>query len=102
MGRSAGGGAGSGVGVGSGAGVGAGMGAGIGAGGATGGRTAQADNSNANSHGLARHNITSEDGSHQKHVTSITMDTRGLGWLLLEAGIALGLFVFIVWWTMRK
>jgi hypothetical protein len=28
------------------------------------------------------------------------MDTRGLGWLLLEAGIALGLFVFIVWWTM--
>jgi len=33
---------------------------------------------------------------------SITMDTRGLGWLLLEAGIALGLFVFIVWWTMKK
>lgn len=30
------------------------------------------------------------------------MDTRGLAWLLLEAGIALGLFVFIVWWTMKK
>lgn len=26
----------------------------------------------------------------------------GLGWLILEAGIALGLFVFIVWWTMKK
>jgi hypothetical protein len=30
------------------------------------------------------------------------METQGLGWLLLEAGIALSLFVFIVWWTMRK
>jgi hypothetical protein len=30
------------------------------------------------------------------------MDSRGLGWLLLEAGIALSLFVFIVWWTMKK
>lgn len=30
------------------------------------------------------------------------MGTQGLGWLLLEAGIALGLFVFIVWWTMKK
>jgi hypothetical protein len=30
------------------------------------------------------------------------MESQGLGWLLLEAGIALGLFVFIVWWTMKK
>jgi hypothetical protein len=30
------------------------------------------------------------------------MATQGLGWLLLEAGVALGLFVFIVWWTMKK
>jgi hypothetical protein len=30
------------------------------------------------------------------------MESQGLGWLLLEAGIALSLFVFIVWWTMRK
>ena len=30
------------------------------------------------------------------------MGTQGLGWLLLEAGIALGLFVFIVWWTMKR
>lgn len=30
------------------------------------------------------------------------MESQGLGWLLLEAGTALGLFVFIVWWTMKK
>jgi hypothetical protein len=30
------------------------------------------------------------------------METQGLGWLLLEAGIALSLFVLIVWWTMKK
>ncbi len=30
------------------------------------------------------------------------MGTQGLGWLLLEAGIAVGLLVFIVWWTMQK
>ena len=30
------------------------------------------------------------------------METQGLGWLLLEAGIAVGLLVFIVWWTMKK
>jgi hypothetical protein len=30
------------------------------------------------------------------------METQGLGWLLLEAGIALGLLLFIVWWTMKK
>lgn len=30
------------------------------------------------------------------------MESQGLEWLLLEAGIALGLFVFIVWWTMKK
>jgi len=30
------------------------------------------------------------------------MESQGLGWLLLEAGVALGLFVFIVWWTMKK
>lgn len=30
------------------------------------------------------------------------METQGLGWLLLEAGTALSLFVFIVWWTMKK
>ena len=29
------------------------------------------------------------------------MESQGLGWLVLEAGIALGLFVLIVWWTMR-
>jgi hypothetical protein len=27
---------------------------------------------------------------------------QGLRWLLLEAGIALGLLLFIVWWTMKK
>jgi hypothetical protein len=26
----------------------------------------------------------------------------GLGWMLLEAGVALGLLLFIVWWTMKK
>jgi len=30
------------------------------------------------------------------------METQGLGWLLLEAGNALGLLLFIVWWTMKK
>jgi hypothetical protein len=30
------------------------------------------------------------------------METQGMGWLLLEAGIAVGLLVFIVWWTSRK
>lgn len=30
------------------------------------------------------------------------MGSQGLEWLLLEAGIALGLFIFIVWWTMKK
>ncbi len=30
------------------------------------------------------------------------MKSQGLEWLLLEAGIALALFVFIVWWTMKK
>lgn len=30
------------------------------------------------------------------------MESNGLGWLMLEAGIALSLFVFIVWWTMKK
>lgn len=30
------------------------------------------------------------------------MGSQGLGWLLLEAGVALGLFVFIVWWTMKR
>jgi len=30
------------------------------------------------------------------------METQGLGWLLLEAGIALGLLLFIVWGTMKK
>jgi len=30
------------------------------------------------------------------------MESNGLGWLVLEAGIALGLFAFIVWWTMKK
>jgi hypothetical protein len=27
---------------------------------------------------------------------------QGLGWLLLEAGVALSLLLFIVWWTMKK
>lgn len=30
------------------------------------------------------------------------MEMQGMGWLLLEAGVALGLFVFIVWWTTRR
>lgn len=30
------------------------------------------------------------------------MGGQGLVWLLLEAGIALGLLLFIVWWTMKK
>ncbi len=30
------------------------------------------------------------------------METQGLGWLMLEAGIALGLLVLIVWWTMKE
>lgn len=30
------------------------------------------------------------------------MESQGLGWLLLEAGIALGLLAFIVWWTTKK
>lgn len=30
------------------------------------------------------------------------MESQGLGWLLLEAGLALGLLLFIVWWTMKK
>lgn len=30
------------------------------------------------------------------------METTGLGWLAMEAGIALGLLLFIVWWTMKK
>jgi hypothetical protein len=62
----------------------------------------------ANSHGLARNSFTGEDGSRQKHTSSITngrtglMESQGFGWLLLEAGIALGLLGFIVWWTMKK
>lgn len=30
------------------------------------------------------------------------MESQGLGWLVLEAGIAVGLLAFIVWWTMKK
>jgi len=30
------------------------------------------------------------------------METQGLGWLILEAGIAAGLLAFIVWWTMKR
>jgi len=30
------------------------------------------------------------------------METQGLGWLLLEAGIALGLLLFIVGGAMKK
>jgi hypothetical protein len=29
-------------------------------------------------------------------------ESAGFYWLLLEAGIALGLLLFIVWWTMKK
>lgn len=29
-------------------------------------------------------------------------ESSGLFWLLLEAGTALGLLLFIVWWTMKK
>ncbi len=96
--------AGVGVGVVTGPGVGRGIGAGdgVGTGEGAGGRTAQADISKTNNHGLARNNITGEDGSHQEQASSITMESQGLGWLLLEASIALGLFVFIVWWTMKK
>jgi hypothetical protein len=30
------------------------------------------------------------------------LQERQMEWILLEAGIALGLAVFIVWWTMPK
>jgi hypothetical protein len=30
------------------------------------------------------------------------MENQGLGWLILEAGVALGLLLFIVWWTMKR
>ena len=30
------------------------------------------------------------------------METNGLGWLVLEAAIAAGLLLFVVWWTMKK
>ena len=30
------------------------------------------------------------------------MESQGLGWLVLEAGVALALLLFIVWWTMKK
>jgi len=84
-------------------GAGLGTGAGCGGTGGAGGRTAHADSRRHNSQGLARIHITGEDEPGKIRVrASITMDTRGLGWLLLEAGIALGLFVFIVWWTMKK
>lgn len=73
MGINAGGGVGAGKGCG--AGIGCGAGVGTGAGGAAGGLTAQADNNKANSHGLARNSITGEDGSHQKHALSITMES---------------------------
>jgi hypothetical protein len=77
-------------------------GVGVGTGEGARGGTAQADISKMNTHGLARNNITGEYDSHQEHAPSITMEIQGLGWLLLEAGIALGLFVFIVWWTMKR
>jgi hypothetical protein len=84
-----------------------GVGAGSGAGGSTGGTTPQADSNRANTHGLARNGITGEDGSGQKTGNEYNnggtrMESQGLGWLLLEAGIALALFMFIVWWTMKK
>jgi len=30
------------------------------------------------------------------------MESNGLGWLVLEAAVALGLLLLIVWWTMKK
>lgn len=30
------------------------------------------------------------------------MENQGLIWLALEAAVALGLLLFIVWWTMKK
>lgn len=30
------------------------------------------------------------------------MESQGMAWLVLEAAIALGLLLFIVWWTMKK
>lgn len=30
------------------------------------------------------------------------MESQGLIWLVLEAAVALGLLLFIVWWTMKK
>ncbi len=30
------------------------------------------------------------------------MESQGLGWLVLEAVIAAGLLVLIVWWTMKE
>src|SRR5512139_619498 len=58
------------------AGAGTGVGVRGGAGNSTGGRVAQADNSSANSHGLARNSITGEDGSHREHASSITRERK--------------------------
>lgn len=91
-------GVGTGVGVGSGAGSGVGTGTGVG-GGSTGG-VAQAASNTASNNGLARCRIARKDAGLSGE--NIGMESQGLGWLLLEAGIALGLFVFIVWWTMKK
>jgi len=49
---------------------------GLGTGGAVGGDTAQADSNKTNSHGLARNGITGEDGSHRKHLSSISREHR--------------------------
>ena len=35
-------------------------------------------------------------------IVPVVDESVGLYWLLLEAGIALGLLLFIVWWTMKK
>ncbi|MEQ1663717.1 MAG: hypothetical protein ABL877_13575, partial [Thiobacillus sp.] len=78
-------------------GVGGGVGSGVG--GAAGG-VAQAVSKVASKNALACCCIARKDATLLKE--NNRMESQGLEWLLLEAGIALGLFVFIVWWTMKK
>lgn len=91
-------GAGTGAGMGTGAGVGTGRGSGAGCG--AGGLVAHPASNAPSTSRLAPVRITREDGRGQLIIMD-AMDA-GLKWMLLEAGIALGLFLFIIWWTMKK
>ncbi len=72
---------------------------GIGAG--FGGLVAQAGSKMTPISRLARNQVTGEDGLRQQMIMSEVMDA-GLKWILIEAGVALGLLLFIVWWTAKK